>query len=198
MPGHAGHLLARLFGLSHEVMPLLGKQTLERLVRLNGIIPQNFDRLELYRFSKVEQQFDTWQNFHRGFADYKDLEMFRKLEVRNKFPAIIFPIHPFEFHFDIELTDNYDYYYVDLDLDTWGTWVSDAQEKLGFAVRPDEHYYFNKYQVLHNMKPIHLTKMLTNNDSFSTEYLRVAESMNLTPMLDQAQILFNDWKSVRL
>jgi hypothetical protein len=48
------------------------------------------------------------------------------------------------------------------------------------------------------MKSISLTKILGSNQEFQEEYLRVAQSMNITPMLLQAVELFNDWKSVRI
>lgn len=198
MPGHAGHLLARLFGLSPEVMPLLEKQTLQRLIRIRGIVPADLDRVRLYKFSGVKNKFDSWQNFHREFADYKDLELFKQLEIRSKFTTVVFPMHPFEFHFDFESVDNYECFYVDLDLQQWGGWVSREQEKLGFVVRPDEQYYFEKHKKLHNMKPINLTAMLSSDNAFMEEYIKISNSMGVTPMLSNAQILFDDWKSVRL
>jgi gamma-glutamyl phosphate reductase len=48
------------------------------------------------------------------------------------------------------------------------------------------------------MEPINLTKMLSSEQEFQEEYLRVTNSMNITPVLDQAIELFNGWKTVRV
>lgn len=197
MPGHAGHLIARLFGLSPEVMPLINKGLLERLVDGRYGIPKGFDKVALYKFSDVKTKFNSWQEFHRAYADYKDDAAFKMLDEygRHRHSSIIYPVHPYEFHFDYDNSDC-DFYYVDLDLDQWGSWVEQEQQKLGFVVRPDELDYFNKYKTMYNMKPISLTKLL--GQDFDSEYLRVAAEMNITPVLDDAHTLFHDWKSVRL
>jgi hypothetical protein len=111
---------------------------------------------------------------------------------------VIYPIHPYEFHYDFQVIDETDCYYVDLDLAQWGEWVEQQREKLKFVDRPEEHKHFETYKTLHNMKAISLTKMLGSNQEFQEEYLRVAQSMNITPMLSQAVELFEDWKSVRI
>lgn len=197
MPGHAGHLIARLFGLSPEVMPLINKGLLERLINNKLGIPKGFDKLALYKFSDVKTKFESWQDFHRAYANYKDNAEFKMLDEygKHQHSAIIYPVHPYEFHFDYDNSDC-NFYYVDLDLDQWGSWVEQEQQKLGFVVRPDELDYFNKYKTMYNMKPISLTKLL--GQDFDSEYQRVATDMNITPVMDKAHALFQDWKSVRL
>jgi len=194
MPGHAGHMISRLFGLSPETIPLAGKNNLKSLT-----IP-SLNRLELYKFSNVKTRFRTWQDFHRAFADHKDYPAVRATNAVNghQYSCVIYPIHPYEFHYDFQVIDETDCYYVDLDLSQWGEWVEQQREELKFVDRPEEHQYFETYKTLHNMKSISLTKMLGSSQEFQEEYLRVAQSMNITPMLSQAVELFNDWKSVRI
>lgn len=194
MPGHAGHMIARLFGLSPEIIPLTTKNYLKSLS-----IPA-INKLDLYRFSKVKTTFKTWQDFHRSFADHKDMIAVRATNAVNRhlYSCEIYPIHPYEFHHDFQELDQTECYYVQLDLDQWGPWVEQQRKELKFIDRPSEYEYFEKYKKLHDMKPISLTKLLGTDQEFQEEYLRVAHSMNISPTLAQAIELLKDWKGVRL
>lgn len=194
MPGHAGHMIARLFGLSPEIIPLATKNYLKSLS-----IPA-INKLDLYRFSEVKARFKTWQDFHKSFADHKDIIAIRATNAVNQhlYSCEIYPIHPCEFHHDFQELDQTECYYVQLDLDRWGPWVEQQRKELKFIDRPSEHEYFEKYKKLYDMKPISLTKLLGTDQEFQEEYLRVAHSMNISPVLSQAIELLKDWKSVRL
>lgn len=194
MPGHAGHMLSRLFGLSPEAMPLVNRTL------LNRINLSNINKLKMYQFSNVKKVFKSWQDFHGSYVDYKDNTDVRIVNAVNghQYSCAIYPIHPYEFHHDFQDIDDTECYYVDLDLNCWGEWVQQQQQELKFMCRPDEQLYFDQYKHLHNMKPISLTKMLGTVDDFKDEYMQVAQSMNITPVLDQAVELFNDWRSVRI
>lgn len=200
MPGHAGHLIARLFGLSPETMPLVDKNLLDIFLKHGTGIRITTSRLELYQFKNVKDKFDSWQAFHRSFADHKDSNILRLINAfgGHKYTSIIYPIHPYEFHHDFQELDETECYYVDLDLLLWGSWVEQQQKELKFICRPKEQEYFEQYKGLHNMKPISLTKLLGTAKEFEEEYLRVTNSIGITPVLDQATVLFNDWKSVRV
>jgi hypothetical protein len=194
MPGHAGHFVARLFGLSPEIIPLVRKHYLTSLT-----IP-TLNKLDLYKFNNVKTRFKTWQEFHRSFADHKDHSAIRALNAVNghHYSCEIYPIHPYEFHHDFQEIDETECYYVDLDMNRWGDWVEQQREELKFVDRPSEYEYFEKYKNLHSMKPISLTKLLGTDQEFQDEYLRVANAMCITPVLDQAILLLRNWKSVRV
>lgn len=194
MPGHAGHMLSRLFGLSPEAMPLIEKNALET-ADISTI-----NKLNAYRFSDVKSRFETWQKFHQEYAGHKNANVLRIINAVSGhcYSCIVYPIHPCEFHHDFRKLDETEYYCVDLDLDKWGAWVEQQRATLKFNTRHHEQEYFDKYKNLHNMKLISLTKMLESEQGFQEEYLRVAHDMNITPVLDQASLLFNDWKSVRV
>lgn len=194
LPGHAGHMISRLFGLSPEAMPLIEKNALETA----DISTVN--KLDTYQFVDVKSRFQTWQKFHHEYANYKDSNMLRIINAVSGhcYSCIIYPIHPYEFHHDFRKIDETEYYYVDLDLDRWGSWVEQQRAVLRFKTRHNEQKYFEEYKNSHNMELISLTKMLESDQGFQEEYLRVAHAMNITPVLDQATVLFNDWKSVRV
>jgi uncharacterized protein YfbU (UPF0304 family) len=194
MPGHAGHFIARLFGLSPETIPLVNKRSLERT------IIDTPNRLELYKFTAVKSTFKSWQDFHRRYADHKDSSNIRMANAVNghKYSCVIYPIHPYEFHNDFQEIDETECYYVDLDLDLWGNWVSQQQQELKFEVREHEQEYFEQYKHQYNMQPISLTKLLGTRAEFQQEYLQITDAMKITPVLDQATVLLDDWKSVRV
>jgi hypothetical protein len=200
MPGHAGHMIARLFGLSPETMPLTNKNLLNVFLRTGTGIKPTTDRLKLYQFKNVKDIFASWQEFHRSFADHKDSTNLRLINAfgGHTYTSIVYPIHPHEFHHDFQEIDETECYYVDLDLELWGSWVDQQQKELKFVCRPQEQEYFERYKILYNMKPISLTKLLGTVQEFEEEYLKITNSMNITPVLDQATVLFNEWKSIRV
>ncbi len=194
MPGHAGHMLARLFGLSPEAIPLVDKQL------LNKVSLSTIDKESMYQFTNVKRRFKSWQDFHRSYADHKDSADIRIANAidGHLYSCVIYPIHPYEFHHDFQDIDDTECYYVDLDLDRWGSWVDQQQQELGFVCRDNESEYFNKYKTLYNMKSINLTAMLESPDAFKEEYHRVVNNMNITPVFDQAVKLFDGWRLVRV
>jgi hypothetical protein len=80
LPGHAGNFVARLFSLGMETIPLLPKQDLYQYVE-NAHIPDDYDRLENYRYSSILQNFDSWQQYHNSYADYKESSIYQLLNV---------------------------------------------------------------------------------------------------------------------
>lgn len=204
LPGHAGNFVSRLFSLDPGTMPLLTKQTLEQCLK-NAHIPNDFDRLEHYQFSSVLQDFDSWQKFHRSYADFKEFSRYNLLNVfcKKKFSRIVFPLHPHEFIRD-EFIENFnsdltaELYYVDLDLDQWGSWIHEQQQKLNFQYRGPEHQQFHELKEKYNMQPISLDRLLESQRSFLIEYNRVCDLMGIVPLPQQALALRQDWMSVRV
>jgi alpha-L-arabinofuranosidase len=199
LPGHAGNFVARLFSLGQETMPLLEKTMLQSSLESSQEISDDFDRLENYRFSSVPTRFDNWQQFHRSFADYKEYSSYRLLNLfcKRKYSRIVFPLHPHELVADFNNQSGPEFYYVDLDIDQWGTWVNEQQTKLNFQYRPNEHEQFHNLKETHNMKSISLNHMLHSQRSFLTEYHRVCDVMNISANIDQALHLRDDWMAVR-
>jgi hypothetical protein len=200
LPGHAGNFVARLFSLGQETMPLLQQGMLQHHLESVTDVPDNFDRLENYRFSTVSTAFDDWQQFHRSYADHKEYSCYNLLNIycKQKYSRIVFPLHPHEFIADFNNQSESEFYYVDLDLDRWGDWVNDQQLKLNFQYRSNEHEQFHKLKEIHAMKSISLDNMLHSEHGFVTEYHRVCDVMSIPVNTEQALQLRHDWMSVRV
>lgn len=199
LPGHAGNFIARLFSLGNETMPLLQQSMMQHHLETATDIPDYFDRFENYRFSNVPKKFDDWQQFHRSFADYKEYSNYRLLNLfcKRKYSRIVFPLHPHEFVADFYNQSGPEFYYVDLDINQWGTWVNEQQTKLNFQYRPNEHEQFYNLKETHGMQAISLNHMLHSQQSFLTEYHRVCNIMNIPANPEQALNLRDDWMVVR-
>lgn len=195
MPGHAGNFVARLFSLGPETMPLIRQQLMAESIDQGLAIPDSFDRLANYRFSTVSNEFDSWQKFHRAYADNKDHISYRLLNVfcNHKYSRMVFPLHPYEFGNDLPESNNTEFYYVDLDLDLWGTWVETSRRKLHFEDRPNEREEFEEYKNSHSMKLIDLSLLLESETTFLQEYSRVCREMRISPDTEQALALRTDW-----
>jgi len=200
MPGHAGNFMARLFSLNPETMPLIRHDLMDHHIGHGTSLPDPFDRLTNYQFSQAKQEFGQWQKFHQAYADFSNNSQYRLLNLfcGLRYSRIVIPVHPCEFVSQFVLTDDCEFYYVDLDLDRWGQWIQDQQQKLKFYNRENEPEKFDRCKKLYNMKPINLTKMLESETSFIQEYLAICSQMLITPLLDQALWLRQDWYSVRV
>ena len=202
IPGHAGNFVARLFSLTSETMPLLPRYNLQQCLKSGGI-PDDFDRLQSYKFSTVPTKFSDWQQFHRAYADYEGISNYNLLNIfcKEKFSRIVFPIHPYEFiaeFSDFRLNSESEFYCVDLDLNKWGSWVDAQQKKLNFHYRDNEHQQFQDLKEKYKMRSISLDKLLESQESFLEEYNRVCYLMGVFPLPQQALILRDDWMSVRI
>ena len=148
MPGHAGNFVSRLFSLGPETMPLIRQSMMNEYIDHGTEISDTFDRLANYQFSTVATEFDTWQKFHRAYADHKEYLHYRLLNVfcNRKYSRIVFPLHPHEFNQDFSGDEDSEFYYVDLDLEIWKDWVDSEQQKLRFQVRPQEEEQFEYFK----------------------------------------------------
>ena len=200
MPGHAGNFVSRLFSLGPETMPLIRQSVMTKYIDHGLEISDTFDRLANYQFSTVSTEFDTWQEFHRAYADHKEYLCYRLLNVfcNRKYARIVFPLHPYEFNQDFSGDEDSEFFYVDLDLDIWGGWVESEQQKLQFQVRSMEKEQFDRIKHQYSMKPISLTRLLENDHTFVQEYQRVCTEMQISPLLEQALILRKDWYLTRV
>ena len=199
LPGHAGNFVARLFSLGQETMPLLQQSALQQHLESVTDVPDDFDRLENYRFSTATA-FNNWQQFHRSYADYKEYSCYNLLNIycKQKYSRIVFPLHPHEFIADFNSQSESEFYYVDLDLDQWGDWVNEQQAKLNFQYRQNEQQQFEDLKGMHNMQPVSLDRLLESQQSFLKEYHRICKIMDINPLPQQALLLRQDWMSVRL
>jgi hypothetical protein len=200
MPGHAGNFVSRLFSLGPETMPLIRQSVMTEYIDHGLEISDTFDRLANYQFSTVSTEFDTWQEFHRAYADHKEYLFYRLLNVfcNRKYARIVFPLHPYEFDHDFSGDEDSEFFYVDLDLDIWGGWVESEQQKLQFQVRSMEKEQFDQIKHQYSMKPISLTRLLESDHAFVQEYQRVCTEMQISPLLEQALILRKDWYLTRV
>ena len=200
MPGRAGNFVSRLFSLGPETMPLIRQSMMTEYIDHGLAISDTFDRLENYQFSTVSTEFNTWQEFHRAYADHKEYIHYRLLNVfcNRKYSRIVFPLHPYEFDQDFLGDEDSEFYYVDLDLEIWKDWVDSEQQKLKFQVRSLEEEQFEYFKHQYSMKSISLTQLLESNQTFVQEYQRVCTEMQISPLLEQALILRKDWYSTRV
>ena len=199
LPGHAGNFLTRLFSLGTETLPHLPVKLLEHYIR-TGKPDNHLNRLELYSFQDAFKYYD-WQEFHRDWADFHYSNKYELVNVfYNSKYAITYAIHPFEFKMfehGINLLDQTEFYYVDLDLTKYGAWVDSQQQKLKFCLRDNELDDFYKLKQQYPIQAISLTKMLESTDEFLKEYTRVCNLMKLQPHIDQALALYLDWSRAR-
>lgn len=200
MPGCAGNFLARLFGLSPEVMPLMTKNKLDQLVHSNTAIDQNWPKFESYQFTQVLTQYPTWQEFHRDWIDFKDYSKLRWLNLlsESKFAATLYCIHPYEMQKWYFQMPPEDFYHVELDFDLWGHWLQKEKDRLQFAWRPNEDQLYETMKIQYSSKSIDLTTMLASTDAFVDEYLRVCQLMQVSSSVDLALELRRDWYQTRV
>lgn len=200
MPGHAGHFISRLFSLGKDTMPLIKRDCLYSHLDDGSPLQDDFDRLNYYCFNRVKHEFDSWLQFHESEADFLQLPEYRLLNLLCgfRYSRLVIPVHPFELvTYSVPITAC-EFYYVDLDLEQWGDWVQSQEKKLKFVTRRNEAIQFTKCKKQYNMHPINLTKMLENETSFIEEYLAICNQMMITPLLDQAQWLRQDWYQERI
>ena len=200
MPGHAGHFISRLFALSKETMPLITQDRLDKHLSLGTALQEDVDRLTYYSFSRIKNVSESWLQFHYAEAAFLELPQYRLLNVfcEFRYSRIVMPVHPCEIVTHSVLIKDCEFYYVDLDLDQWGGWVTDQQEKIKFCTRAGEHIQFEQCKKQYKMNPISLTKLLESETSFTQEYLAICDQMMIDPLLDQALWLRQDWYSLRV
>ena len=114
------------------------------------------------------------------------------------YQTVIYQIHPREMVSDYVSIEPEDFFHIELDLQRWGHWVRQEQQRLQFVQRHDEGQQFEQLKIKFKTKPIDLNKMLDNNDNFVEEYLRICNLMKLTPVVDQALSLRKDWYDTRV
>jgi hypothetical protein len=200
LPGHAGNLINRLISLSPETIPQVSITELKKSVIDTGQAPNVGNRLELYSF-KQSQKYPTWQDFHRDCADFYNRSLFEHFNnlFSPGFLHVVYAIHPWEFELhrkDIDQLSTAEFLVIVLD-SKYNQWVEYAQTKLNFQYRNDEIKLYHKIKQEYNMHPINLDKMLDSIDGFKEEYLSVVSKLNLTPCLDQAILLFENWYAFR-
>lgn len=206
MPGHAGTFLSRLMSLSPETVQMVPKNIMNHYLKNQVQLSEKPlpSRLECYLFSKAAS-FENWQEFHSAwshFVEQCDNKIFdRWIKVCGvDCSKILYEIHPHEFMLykkNIDEIEEKLFYYVDLDLSKYHSWVESARKQLGFVDRPDEYKKFVQYRNDYNMLPINLTRMLESTSEFVNEYLQLTQSMEITPDTENATTLFLDWKKAR-
>jgi hypothetical protein len=201
MPGHAGNFLTRLLSLSPETIVQLPKSQLREAIT-NSTVPHIERRVDLYKFDQVFKEHGTWQTFHRAWPDFADRDMLEQFDnihqTKNK--NVVYAIHPFEFWLfqkEIRSIKDAEFYNVTLS-SKYATWVAQSMEKLKFKNRDNEKSLFVEYSTEYDMKSIDLTSMLDNQEGFEAEYIRICNDITLTPVQDQANELYQNWKKERV
>jgi hypothetical protein len=197
-PGYAGNFLLRLFSLGEEVVPQL---PVNLLVENESRVYSTNDRLDLYSFSTIRSQYINWQKFHRDWIDFSHYEKLNCM-LHPDYKHIVFAMHvpELEMHKPVlQSIQNIKYFYVDLDLEKYSSWLNSAQQDLNFKYRIDEK---SKYQTLVDRavpdQLINLTAMLESSDKFLQEYCRICAVMKITPVKDQALALYQEWYITRV
>ena len=197
-PGYAGNFLLRLFSLGEEVVPQL---PVNLLVENDSRVYSSDDRLDLYSFSTIRSQYMNWQKFHRDWTDFSHYEKLN-CTLHPDYKHIVFAMHVPELEMHkpaLQSIQNIKYFYVSLDLEKYSSWIDSAQQDLNFKYRIDEK---SKYQFLVDRAApdqlINLTAMLDSPDKFLQEYCRICTVMKITPVKDQALVLYRDWYDTRV
>lgn len=199
MPGLAGNLINRLISLSPETVPQLSIKQL-RAFKDRGQLPDFSDRRSLYSFHKATQ-FPSWQHFHRDCADFYTRKFFEYLNehFEEQFSCLVYAIHPVEFDLmynHIRNSDDPIYRYVSLS-EKYRPWVEHYRPLLGFRDRENEAELHKRLEKEHNMQPIYLDQMLDSMSGFESEYLRIIQDLELTPEIELARDLFQEWLGLR-
>lgn len=205
-PGYAGNFLQKLFSLSTETVPSLYQTDLNTpIVNLS-----TEERIEKYKFSNVLTNVNSWQAYHRKWADmYQYLDIMKAI-LPQQFKYIIFSMHEVEYQlFNSMRVRNHEYapimlpinsivLGVSLDLTKYGTWIKNTQQALKFIYRLEEKQFYNKFiNSLQKDKIINLTKMLDSYTGFCDEYVRVCKVIGLEPDIESATLLWDDWYETR-
>jgi hypothetical protein len=199
MPGHAGNFLTRLFSLSPETIPQMPIKMMQLLEQPNHKIPEDLNRLELYKFDDVIKKYNHWQTFHRSFPDYNNRDSFNLLNINSGFrhSHVIYSIHPHEFWLNLSsMCAVYDQFF-HVELTDHDEWVNDQQQKLQFEWRENELLKLQQFTSTYPSQAISLTQMLRGNNELLNEYKKICQIIGITPMLDQALQLYQSWRSVR-
>jgi hypothetical protein len=197
-PGYAGNFLLRLFSLGEEVVPQL---PVNLLVENNSRVYSSDDRLDLYSFSTIRSQYVNWQKFHRDWIDFSHYEKLNCILHRDH-KHVVFAMHvpELEMHNPVlQSIQNIKYFYVDLDLEKYSSWLNSAQQDLNFKYRIDEYLKYNL--LLDNStsdQRISLTAMLNSKDEFLQEYRRVCALMGITTSEESASVLYDGWYDTRV
>ena len=197
-PGYAGNFLIRLFSLGTDIVPQMPTNVIQDNIPYYSID----QRLSLYSFSKVREHHLNWQKLHREWIDFQHYENIKNLLVDCNYTHIMFAMHApeLELYFPIIKTiQDVRYFYVDLDLEKYGSWINSSQQDLNFKYRVDE---ILKYKLLLDKSTpdqrINLTAMLNSKDEFLQEYRRVCAIMNITPIEEPAMSLYDGWYNTRV
>jgi hypothetical protein len=198
-PGYAGNFLVRLFSLGTEVMPQIP------LISLNDTTLDSYNtaqRTELYSFSKVRNSYSNWQKFHKKWLDFQHYDNIDNMSFTDNYTHVMFAMHAPELELylnKIQSIEKVNYFYVDLDLEKYGSWLDSSRQDLNFKNRVDEDLKYNL--LLDNStldQRINLTAMLDSKNEFLQEYRRVCAIMNITPMEESAVLLYDGWHDTRV
>ena len=198
-PGYAGNFLVRLFSLGTEVMPQIPINFLNNTTLDSYNTAQ---RLELYSFSKVRNSYSNWQKFHKQWLDFQHYENMDNMSYTDNYTHVMFSMHAPELELyssKLQTIEKVNYFYVDLDLDRYGSWIDSSRQDLNFKNRVDEDL---KYKLLLDSSAsdqrINLTVMLNSKDEFLQEYRRVCALMGFTPLDESAATLYDGWYDTRV
>ena len=197
LPGYAGNFLARLLSLSKSTVPVLPIEMLKNFDRIPNL---NIDqRLQLYSFKDVRQQYQNWQVYHREWITfYNHVDICERID--NEFSHIVYSLHFPEFKkFNQEITNikNKEVFYVKLDLNRYKPWIEKSQLDLNFKYRLDEIENYSKWSSLLDLN-INLTKILDNEVDYLEEYRNIQKFLNLDVYENEALILYKEWYDTRV
>lgn len=198
-PGYAGNFLQRVFSLGKEVVPQIPLHLLEDNYNLRYYDNR---RLELYSFKQVRNNYLNWQKFHRAWPTFYDYDKIKsKIESTDGYTHIVFSMHYPEYENlinDLNQTQEVKYFYVDLDLTKYQSWINKAQQDLNYKYRVGE---LESYEILKQdskFNKIDLTRMLESEDSFEQEYISICNLLGIDSNIESAILLYRDWFETRV
>lgn len=198
-PGYAGNFLQRIFSLSENSAPIFYKEELEKKSFFElGLI----EKLEKYRFSKIDRTFPDWQQYHRSWADFYDYDDIIDLLPEGEYKSICFSMHEPEYNFfktKIDAIDNKIILGVDLDQSYWSSWLENSQKNLKFIYRFEENKFYQKLiSELPSKHVIDLNKILDSENGFLEEYHRICDLTEIQEQKILALELYRDWFDCRV
>jgi hypothetical protein len=192
-PGHCGHFLKYLLGLSTQVYSLCG----------------GLDRSQAYSFRRLHQRHGSWKNFHtyHHHRHGGDLEQILEFLNKSQHPMAVIGLHPYQLTHYLQpyiasASQTQVHYYrvkcsLELDHQLQDFMVNRFDPTVKNVVEQEFELASNTF-VEQSIQDYIDLDLIVNPESFYAEYLRVAELMSVPTVSESvAQEFYRDWRRER-
>ena len=182
-------------------MPTMTKKTL--LEWSATTIKPSIDLRSQYYYDTVRiDHGGDWLAFHDAWAGIYDHTLYASLiDLGEQYDKIAYQIHPHEFtkfETDIVALPRKTMFYVDLDLEKYGTWLRKESDRIGCKPRKDEYAIGVELCKKYDMHVINLTAIIDSETGFVAEYMKLCGKLTIKPVLHHATVLYENWKKHRV